>query len=391
MRRYPARAVRALTALLAVGALPAQTPATPLPEDDEALIATLEAEIAALNALSWTPSTSVVTSVGWRDNVLLSAFNPIARAFGRAEVEAVLLRPPRHRWEFMAFLNGEVLRYFSPPPDTKGEQRWGLHQEIRWTPVDPVRLALKAVGYWQDAVIDLSETEVLRFVAPARVRGGYVSCTPRFTLPAGLRLEPAVQVKRNHYRGYGGDYDELKGSVRLEWRPSAALNFSTAWSGLGRKFEQRTQYTAGGRPLPGKLLHLRQREIEVMARATWGRHGTWTAAASAAHLANDDQASGYFDLAQKRATVELEWRRAAGRVVAWLEGARTVYRTQTVGTGIAPPARLAEDFETVLRGERTLNPNWLVFTEHRWERSRSNLPDLGFRVTTLIAGARRSF
>lgn len=376
-----------LAAFMAAGLCAQPAP----PPDDVALVAALEAEIAALSALSWVPTASAATSFGWRDNVLLSAFAPIGRAFGRGELEALLFRPRRNHWEFITILNGDVLRYVSAPPETAGEQQWAMHTEFRWIPVDPIRLALKAVGYWQDTVSDLSETEVMRLVTPTRVRGGLVACAPRFTLPAGWHVEPAVQVRRNDYRDYGGDHDDAKGGVRLGWRSSAALVLSAAWFELRRTYDQRTNYTAGGRPLPGTHLRFRQREGELKVHVSWGRDGAWSLDATVARLENGDRASGYFDYTQKRASLELEWQRAPWRTIAWIEGGRTVYRTQTVGAGIAPPARLAEDFETVLRVERTLAPPWSVFAEYRWERSRSNQADLGYRVNTALAGVQREF
>jgi hypothetical protein len=117
-------AVRDLRAASMPGAsvpLPASVvPATP------PLPAELQAELERLARASWLPSVSARASLGWRDNVLLSPFAPLARAFARAEVEAILMRPMRNRWQFVSFLNGDVLRYFAPPPETHGEQQWSL-------------------------------------------------------------------------------------------------------------------------------------------------------------------------------------------------------------------------------------------------------------------------
>lgn len=380
--------VACVARLLAAG-LGAQT--EPLPSNDDPLAVALKAEIAALSTISWISSTSLTTSVGWRDNVLLSTFAPVRRAFGRAEIEATLLRPPRRQWEFFTFLNGDLLRYLSPPSDTAGEQQWTLHSEVRWVPAKPVRVAVRAIGYWQDTVIDQSESEILRFVAPTRVCGGFVTVTPRFVPRVGWRVEPWVQLKRNDYRGYSGDFDEPKGGMRLEWQWTRTLSLSGAWSELHRRFDHRTSYTVGGRPLPDTRLRFRQREGSLTARATVGSDGAWLFATTASRLENSDQASGYFDYLQRRLAFEMEWRHSPWRAAAWLEGGRTDYRTQTVGAGIAPPARLSDDYETVLRVERTLNPRWSVYAEHHWERSRSNLPDFGYRDNTVRAGIRRDF
>src|SRR5688572_7463002 len=188
---------------------------TPLPPE-------LQAELDALARASWHPSAAARASLGWRDNVLLSPFSPIERGFVRGEIEAILLRPMRDRWQFISFLNGDVLRYFAPPPESRGEQHWSLHTEARWQPLKQARMALKGAGYLRDMVVDLSETEASRVVAPTRIRGAYVAGVPRLTF-GRFHFEPSVQLKRADYRDYAGDYDEVRSGGRIEWRYGGAL------------------------------------------------------------------------------------------------------------------------------------------------------------------------
>lgn len=391
------RLFRVFTGLLLVSvvAIPlrARAPVSPAPAaaSNADLPPELQAELAALQAVAWHPSVDARASVGWRDNVLLSPFAPLARSFARGEMDAVVLRPMRDRWEFVSFLNGDVLRYFSPPPETAGEQQWSLHTEGRWQPAPVARFALKAAGYLRDMVIDLSETEARRVVAPTRVRGAYVGSAVRLMLPAGFRLEPSVQLKRSDYRAYAGDYDEVRSGGRIEWRRDEMLTLSGAWFENRRSYAQRTEFTAGGRALPGTQLRFRQREGELKARFAWSGRGDWFATATAGRLENRDGASGYFNYDQKRARLELSWHRAAWRVTLDAEAKRMDYLGQTVGAGIDPPARLADDFETTLRLERDLKAKWTVFAEQRWERSRSNELEFSYRANTVLAGVQRSF
>src|SRR5690606_33181697 len=178
-----------------------------------------------------------------RDNVLLSPFAPIERGFARGEVEALLMRPMDKRWAFISFLNGDVLRYFSPPPESSGEQQWSLHTEGRWQPVDPARLALKAVTYLRNMVIDLSETEATRLVAPTRVRGGYLTGVTRLTY-RNFQFEPSIQARRTDYRDYAGDYDEVRSGGRIEWQPGEALALSVAWFEGRRSYDERRVFNA---------------------------------------------------------------------------------------------------------------------------------------------------
>lgn len=340
----------------------------------------------------WHPSATLRTSVGWRDNILLSPFAPIERAFGRAEVEAMLLRPMKDKWEFLSFLNGDVLRYFSPPTETSGEQQWALHAEGRWQPVEPLRFGLKAGAYFRDMVVDFSETEARREVAPTRVQGGYTMAVARVQLPGGFTFEPSVQGRRTDYREYSGDYDELRPGARLEWERGVALAISVAGSESRRDYATRPNYTAGGRVLPGTRLSFRLRDGEVRVRTGWMRTGgEWNLAATLGRVENRDEASGYFDYDQDRARLELGWEGILWRVALDATAKRTDYLIQTVGVGIAPPPRIAEDTAATLRVERLLDHRWTLFAENHWERSRSNEREFSYRANTVLAGVQREF
>jgi len=371
-------------AAASLSAQPAQVTDVTLPPE-------LQAELNSL-ATRWHSSATLRASVGWRDNVLLSPFVPIERAFGRAEVEAMLLRPMQGHWEFLSFVSGDVLRYFSPPAETAGEQQWAVHAEGRWQPIEPLRFSLKGAGYFRDMVVDFSETEARREVAPTRVFGGYATAATRALLPGGFRFEPSLQVRRTDYREYSGDYDEVRTGGRLEWQRGIALAISVAGFDGRRDYDQRPNYSASGRVLPGTHLQFSLREGEVRVRTGWMRPGgEWNLAATVGRVENRDEASGYFDYDQERVRLELGWEGVLWRVALDAEAKRIEYRIQTVGSGITPPPRRADDSAATLRVERLLNARWTLFVENHWERSRSNEREFSYRMNTVLAGAQREF
>lgn len=394
MLRLPRFICRALLLPIGLAGLRAEAlpppPVSAAPATTRALSPELQAELDALRRGAWHPSLTARTSLGWRDNLLLSPFTPIERGFARAEIDALMLRPMRNRWEWVSFLNGDVLRYFAPPPETRGEQQWSLHAEGRWQPVDQARLSLKGAGYFRDMVIDLSETEARRVVAPTRVRGGYAIAATRLTF-GKLQIEPSVQAKRTDYQKYAGDFDEVRTGGRVEWRQSEALAITAAWFDSRRDYDQRTEYSASGRVVPGTHLSFQQRDGELKVRTGWSMGGRWTIAATGGRMENRDGASGYFDYDQKRGRLEVGWHRGAWELRLDGESRRMDYLLQTVGAGIAPPPRINEDHEATLRVEHELDSRWTLFGEHRWERSRSNEIEFSYRANTVLAGVQRSF
>jgi hypothetical protein len=350
----------------------------------------LQAELEALRG-RWEYTATLAASVGWRDNILLSPFAPIERPFGRAELEGMLWRPMRDRWEVISFLSGDVLRYASAPVETRGDQQWALHAEGRFKPVNAARFGLKATGYFSDTVIDLSETEAQRTVAPTRVVGGYATANVRVTLPWGFTFEPAVQVRRTDYREFPGDYDEVRSGGRLEWRGGERLALSAAWFEHRRRYADRTQFSAGGRPLAGTRLRFDQEDAEIKVRTGWNLGGNWSLATSVGRLENRDGASGYFDYDQKRSRLELEWQRASWRLLLDSGAKRIEYLVQTSGAGMSPPPRISEDYDVSLRAEREWRVLWTFFAEYQWERNRSNELEFSYRANTVLFGVQRSF
>jgi hypothetical protein len=371
---------------------PGPAPNSPPPAGPStSLTAAEEAELAALQSGGWEPTGALRASLGWRDNILLSPFQPAARAFARTELDFMLWRPAHGAWEFLGMFNGDVLRYFNPPPETGGDQQWFLHGETRWQPIDAARLSLKADGFLQDTVIDLSETEATRVALPTRTRGGFLTAAARVKLPRNFTLEPSAQVRRTDYRDFPGDFNETKSGARLEWQRSEALALSAAWFEHTRRYATRNQFTAGGRALSNTRLRLTQREGEVRAVMHGSAGGKWRGAVTLGELHTRDGASGYFDYDERRARVELSWERGPWQISFDGEAKRMEYRVQTVGIGINPPARVMEDFDAVARIERTFAPLWSWFGEEHWERSRGNEREFTYRANTVLAGVQRSF
>lgn len=345
---------------------------------------------AALAASLLEHAESVRASFGWRDNVMLSPFSPVARGFGRAELES-FLSWQRGDWRVLTLLSGDVLRYISPPSEASGEQQWLLHAESRWEPRAGWRAALKADAFLQDLVVDLSETEAARTVLADRVRGAFATLAPRLPMPAGFALEPSVQRKRIDYRSLNADYDETRAGVRLTWRRGHGPGLALGWTEQQRDYADRTQYTARGRPIAGTKLAFEIRELQVRADTTWQAAGAWTGVLTVARGSTRDGASGFFDHDQRHARVDLTWQPAAWKLSLEVDAKRADYLVQTVGTGLAPPPRIADTYSARLRVERRLNPSWLAFLEHGWERNRSNEREFSYRTNTALAGLQRDF
>ena len=350
----------------------------------------------------WDVTATVRGSVGWRNNVTVSPFHPIDRAFARGEVELFVLRPLGEHFDFVSFLNADLLRYVSPPPDVPGEDQYLAHVEGRWHPTQYLRTALKALGFMQTTYIDPSLTEGSQQTPlRVRVRGGFATLTPRLSLPGGFTIEPSLQLKRIAYTGYHGDYTASRPGVRLEWKRHDWLALSAAVYEHVRHYRELTASPTPRPNLYNPRLSLHQREGELKATSSFKAAGEWTVAVTVGRLENRDRATGYYDYDQDRANLEVSWQRAAWHVTVTGDAKRLDYLTQKVGFGLASarPARITDVYEVSARIERELGAQWSVFAEERWERNRSNATDdidrrikpFDYRTNTALVGVQRSF
>lgn len=311
-----------------------------------------------------------------------------------------MLRSIGESGRFIAFVDGDVLRYISPPPGLSGEDQVIGHVEGRWQALSWLRASLKAVGFAQSTFIDPSISEGAQEPPLwVRFKGGNITFSTRITLPAGFALEPSLQGKAIRYREYAGDYNESRPGIRLSWTRNGRLELSAAYFQSTRRYAQLTQSTAGNRPLPGQLLSLHQREAEVRAATKFDALGKWTIATALGRLENRDRSRGFLDYDQDRIRVDTSYERSRWSVTFSADARRLDYLVQKVGAGLVSerPARIAEGYGLDLRIEREFSERWSAFAENRWERNRSNVVDddgvrpFSYTTNTALVGVKRTF
>lgn len=349
-----------------------------------------ESDLAGLES-SYSQFGALRTSVGYRDNIFLSAFAPTSRTFGRGEAEFVISSLPLQAWQWTALLNGDVLRYFRAAPGAGGEQQWLVHGDLRWNGSERFFTTLAMQGYYQDMVLDLSETEAVRVVAPVKVRGAMLTASTHVPAPGGFALVPSVRAHWSDYLDYSADYQENQEGLRLEWKQSDLLVISAGGQLLQRNFSERTQYTAGGRSLPDTHLHFKQSSGDLKVQSSWIWLGKWTASAAASRMQNRDDGSGYFDYDRNRGKADIGWSTDRWSVTCGGDRQHSTYLVQTAGIGIAPPARVSTDTELSLRVERHFSSRWTVFAEGRHEQSTSNQEEFSYRARSISSGVELNF
>lgn len=354
--------------------------------------ATDGAPAAVTKAPAWYRGGTLRLLAGHTDNVQLSPLDKRGRGFVQGEVEAYAIHPAQERWELRAIVSGELRRYVDPLPETTGEQRWLGRVEAAFAAARWLRLGLAGNAFYQDQVYDLSPDAGRRFVAKMRVGGAIGTFQPRLTFGRGWEVEPMVQVRETNYLDFAEDFAETRTGVRVRWRSGGRFQASATVHEHRREYRDRVNYTAGGRPLSGTKLRFEQVVAEARVGWIWtAKHGRWSVSPAVFHTTNRDEAAGFFDYDQGRVRCDLAWEGGRWRVDADVGTGRYRYLVQTVGMGIAPPARVRDDSAANVAVEYALTERWRALARGGWERSRSNEINASYDVTTVSTGVACNF
>ncbi len=349
--------------------------------------ADLPPELAALlsDQTVWSSTATLQSAIGYKDNLLLSRYQPASSGFARAGAEIFLWRLPQGRADWVAFANAEGTRYFDRRAVQQEAQAF-LHGEWRYRIGEVFNFSFEGQGYYLDQVFDVSDTDVQRTVAQLKVTGAALGPKLHWAPVTWGWVEARGTAKRETYRDGQNNSRYYEGEFRLGWRPGARFEASLAAIERRRDFDHREQYSEGGHQQPGTILQTTEQEVEGKINVTLDQAAQWKTVTHAGTVRYADNGSGYFSYREAKLAQELEWTAGDWLVQGEASAKRLVYNVQTVGLGIAPAARLKESYAAELRVERKLNARWTVYAEYTWERNRSNYVLAGYRMNECLLG-----
>ena len=347
----------------------------------------VEAALTVPDSLGWISFGTVQTGFGFRDNVLLSHAGEERSGFVRSGLDATVWRVPRARVDYLAVVSAAGTRYFSAQTVNQEAQAIVL-TEWRYRIGDGFKFSLGARGYYFDQIYDVSNTDLQQVVAEVKTSGVSAGPTVRWGFRPSWWIEAQADGKRETFPDGLNNRGIREGTVRLGWRPGTRIEASISGTERRRDYDRREQYSVSGRPLIDTILKVAEREGEVRLDVTLDAAGRWKTSTRASTLRYLDNGSGYLNYRHRRIAHEIEW--TAGDWFVALEAAarRVEYETQTVGLGLAPPARIRDDFSAQVRVERKLGPRWTAYAEYIWERNRCNDALASYSLNEGLLGVR---
>jgi hypothetical protein len=342
------------------------------------------------NQPRWSISAEAETSLGFKDNLLLSAKAPEASAFARSSWEALVLAVPRGKIDYTFFAQLGGTRFFSGQTVTHESEAW-VQSEWGYRFSDTLKAASPLTGYYYDQVFDVSDLEVERLVARLKVGGLILAPSVRWSVHPALWCEVQAGGERKRYDGGTNDCAIGEGSLRAGWSLSKRLELRLEGRRRWRDFDQRVQYSRAGRALGGTRLKVAERELELRLGLELGEQKRWKLSTRLGGLQYEDNGSGYFGYNQKKISQELTWKKEAWSLRLDAAAECLEFKVQTAGIGIDPPPRIKEEFSLRARLERKITTRWLLFGAYTWERSRSNDRVASYRVNEGLLGAHWSW
>jgi hypothetical protein len=355
--------------------------------------ASLPPGIAALLAQpAWSRTFTVHAGVGYKDNVLLSRSGEERSAFLRGGFDTMLWHVPSVPGgsDYLVFLGGEGTRYFSSA-SVDHELQAFFRTQWRRRFGDSLKLTLDGIGYYNDAIFDVSDTDVRRVVAELKVAGATVGPILHWDATPAWWIEAQAMGKRERDRdsaisNYTGD-----GSFRVGWHRGERVEISAAAMERLRDFDHRDQFSAAGRELTDTHLKVREQEGEGRIVIGWDQAAHWKTTTRLGVLHYTDNGSGYFNYHRRSVGQMIEWSRGPWLISAEGSAKRLEYEVQTEGFGLTPPPLVKDEFNVDVDVERKVSTRWTLVAHYGWERRRSNDPIAPYVVNESLLGVRWSW
>ena len=333
---------------------------------------------------AWTASAELTTTVGYKENPLLSSYAPESSGFAGAAADLMWWRLPQGPVDYVVYFNADGRRYFSGR-EVNHETFAALFGEWRRRLPDQGQLAFDVRGFFSDRVLDISDTAVQRVVAPIKVQGVNTGPVLRWNFTSRWWGEWSALGAQTVYAGGANNHAAAEGGAKVGFKASEHWSAVLSVQRRERGYVRRRQYSVSGRELEGT--RLRVVEDESSLRLEYQR-AAWQGSLRAGHVRFADNGSGYLGYQRDRVAQEIEWKHGDWRCEWEVAVARKSYTVQTVGFGIVTPARREDEVTGRFRVERRLNPRWLALAELSAERVRSNDALSAYRTKEVLLGLR---
>jgi hypothetical protein len=320
-------------------------------------------------SMLWDEQIGLSSGVGYKDNVLLSAFNPRASAFSINGLDLTVLRLPLDDWQVVGVIVGDDIRYWRNI-GTNSEDSLISSLRVQRELPEGWRAGLELRGLYEKQVLDISTERGLP--ATALVEGYGITAQPsvRKDFKGGLWLQLEMPVTRWSLAAPLDDYWEFGPVV------TAGCDFgnhSDVTASYGASYQPHSEWVAldpFGRPLP-QHLELFQDQTELAWHQCWDTHRHLRSSTRLVFAYDQDNGGGDFNYYQYQMVEDLLWQTADWQVKGSAQQVYELYPVQ--GVGILNGQRLDRNLlDLSLEVERRVLKHLKGFGKVGYQRGHSN-------------------
>jgi len=337
----------------------------------------------------WQESVQVRVGIGYKDNVMLSSFDPQGSAFALASVDAMLFRLPWNNWQLSLMAMGRAAHYLDRSLDVDAEQDAMVSGELAWF-LGHGWKSLSTLHYtFINQVMDVSTT--------------YGASVPQQVLGHGLTVKQGVHKDAGRWwaeLNLSGSRDFFREPLDSYWQAGPQLTVgryyghgsevSLTYQAVPLIYDSREQTDSTGAPLAGTHLRYLPQTVELSWQQQLDQARRWRNTLRLSYESSQDNGAGYYDYEQYRAGEQLRYRAGKWEVSALASVSYYDFPNQPVSL-TDPRQRHRTSIRAGLRGETSLSKHWRVFATYEYERSLSNWDVEQYEANTVSGGVEFAF
>jgi hypothetical protein len=320
-------------------------------------------------SMLWDQQIALFSGLGYKDNVLLGAFNPRASAFFINGLDLMVLRLPLDGWQVVGLVVGDDIRYWRNV-GTNSEDSFISSLRIQRELAEGWKAALEWRGLYEKQVLEITTREGVP--ATALVEGYGITAQPsvRKDFQDGWWLQAEMPITRWSLAAPLDDY--------WEFGPVATVGYnfgrqSDITASFGASYQPHAEWVAldpYGRPLP-EHLEIFQDRTELAWHQYWDSDRQWRSSTRLIFAYDEDNGGGYFNYYQYQIVQDLLWQTADWQVKGSAQQVYELYPVQ--GVGILNGQLLNRNLTDLsLEVERRLFKHWKGFGKVGYQRGHSN-------------------
>ena len=342
-------------------------------------------------AMLWDRQFTFSSGLGYKDNVLLSAFHPQGTGYWINGLDAIVTRVPLDGWQIVGSVMGEDLRYWRNNLGAGGEDSFAASLRVERELPAGWLAGLETRGLYEHQVLDTATAQGVPATALVDGEGFTVQPTLRKIYSSGVWFKTELPVTRWSFETPLDNYWEFGPVATAGFNFDHGADVTLSYGAAFQEHDTWKALDAYGRPLLQRL-DILQHRVELAWHQYWDAHHRWRSSTRLVFAYKEDNGGGYFNFSQYQVIEDLRWQTTDWQVMASAQFAYEDYPVQ--GVGILNGETLNRSLLNLsLEAERRVFKALKAFATLQYESALSNEANgaNNYHGTTVAGGLRCAF